>query len=143
MDHHLRRRVADNKLQFRHGEAVVQWQEDRAEPEAGELHLHRVGRVQRENRDAVAASHLQRIAQMAGQKRDAFIELAIGKPPAACEIDQRDLAWTAAAVMGDPVIVTDGHGTSPAGFFLAAATAQEPRSNSLTTMNWLSRNSTI
>ncbi len=59
VDHHDRRGIADDELQFGNGETIVERQEDRAEPEAGELHLQRIRRVERQHRDAVAARHLQ------------------------------------------------------------------------------------
>ena len=59
MDHHLRRGIADDELQLGNGEAGVERHEHRAEPAAGELHFQRIGRVQRQHRDAVAARDLE------------------------------------------------------------------------------------
>ena len=58
VDHHLWRGIADDELQFGNGEAGVQRQEHGADPAAGELHFQRIGRVQRQHRDAVAACDL-------------------------------------------------------------------------------------
>jgi hypothetical protein len=55
MDHQLRRGIADNVRKLRHGEAGVQRQEHRADAPTGELHLQRVGGVERQHRDPVAA----------------------------------------------------------------------------------------
>ncbi len=59
MDHHLGRGVADDVVQLGNGEAGVERQEHRADPEAGELHLQRIRGVQRQHRDAVAARNLR------------------------------------------------------------------------------------
>ena len=91
MDHHDRRGIADNELQLGNGEAIIERQEHRTQPEAGELHLHRIRRVQRQHRDTVAALHLQRIAQMAGKSRDARHRVAIG--------ERRPLARSISAVL--------------------------------------------
>ena len=91
MDHHLRRGIADDELQFGNGKAGVQRQEHRADPEAGELHLQRIGRVQRQHRDPVAARDAEFVAQMRGKPRDARVELRIGK--------RRSLARSMAAIL--------------------------------------------
>ena len=59
MDHEHGGGIADDVLQFGHGEARVQGQEDRAQPSAGELHLQRIGRVQRQHAHAVTARDLE------------------------------------------------------------------------------------
>ena len=74
VDHHLRRGIADDVLQFGNGEAGVQRQEHGADPETGELHLERIGRVQRQHRDAVAALDAESVAQMRGKARDPRVE---------------------------------------------------------------------
>ena len=71
--------VADDELQLGNGEAGVERQEHRADPEAGELHLQRIGCVQRQHRDPVAARDLEFVAQMRGEQRDARVELRIGE----------------------------------------------------------------
>ena len=108
MDHHLRRGIADDELQFGNGEAGVQRQEHRADPEAGELHFQRIGRVQRQHRDPVAARDLEPVAQMRGETRDPRVELRIGEAARAGEVDGRDLVRRAAAEMGDPVVIANG-----------------------------------
>jgi hypothetical protein len=110
VDHHLRRGIADDELQFGNREARVQRQEYRADPAAGELHFERIGRVQRQHGDAVAAPDLERVAQMGGQPRDPRVELRIGKPAIAGEVDGRTLVRRAAAEMRDPVVMANGQG---------------------------------
>jgi hypothetical protein len=107
MDHHLWRRIADDELQLGHGEAGVQRQKHRADPAAGELHFQRIGRVQRQHRDAVAAHDFQCVAQMGGKARNPRIELRVSETPLAREIDGRDLVRRPAAEMGDPVVVAN------------------------------------
>ena len=68
VDHQHRRGVADDELQLGHGEAGVQRQEHRADPPAGELHLQRIGRVQRQHRDPVAALTLSRSRRCAASR---------------------------------------------------------------------------
>ena len=97
VDHHLRRAIAGDELKLGNGEAGVQRHEDGAEPSAGELHLQRIGRVQRQHRDAVAARDLERVAEKRGEARDAGIELRIGEAALAREVDDRDLVRRAAA----------------------------------------------
>ena len=55
MDHQHGRGVADDVVQLGNGEAGVQRQEHGADPAAGELHLQRIGRIERQHGDAVAA----------------------------------------------------------------------------------------
>ena len=55
VDHQDGRGVADDVVQLGDGEAGVQRQEHRAEPAARELHFQRIGRVQRQHGDPVAA----------------------------------------------------------------------------------------
>ena len=107
MDHQARGRIADDVLQFGDGEAGVQRQENRAEPAAGELHLQRIGGVQREYGDAVAARDSEPVAQMRGEARNARIELRVGEFASAGEVDHRRFVRRAAAEMGDPVVVAN------------------------------------
>ena len=107
VDHHVRRGIADNELQFWNGEARIQRQEHRADPETGELHFQRIGRVQRQNRDPVAALDVKFVAQMRGKVRDARIELRVGKPAIAGEVNGCDLVRGAAAEMRNPVIIAN------------------------------------
>ena len=110
MDHHLRRGVADDELQLRNGQAGVERQEHRAEPAAGELHLQRIGRVQRQHRDAVAARDFELVAQMRGEARNARVELRVGEAALASEIDDGHLVRRAPAEMRDPVVIANGQG---------------------------------
>ncbi len=107
VDHHLRRRIADDELQLRHGEAGVERQEHGADPAAGELHFQRICRVQRQHRDPVAAHDFQPVAQMSGKPRNPRIELRVTKAALAREIDGRDLVRRPAAEMGDPVVMAN------------------------------------
>ena len=108
VDHHLRRSIADDELQFGNGETGVQRQEHRADPETGELHFQRIRRVQRQHRDPVAARDLELVAQMRGEARDSRVELRIGEAARASEVDGRDFVRRAAAEMGDPVVIANG-----------------------------------
>ena len=107
VDHHLRRGIADDELQFGNGQAGVERQEHRADPETGELHFQRIRRVQRQHRDPVAARDFQFVAQMGREQRDPRVELRIGKPAFAGEVDGRDLVRRAAAEMRDPVVIAN------------------------------------
>src|SRR5438105_11425968 len=109
MDHELGRRIADDVLKFGDREAGVQWQEDRADPSARELHLKRIRRVQGEHRNPVAAFDLAVVAQVRGEARDAGVELRVGELTFAGEVDNRRLGRRPAAEMGDPVIVANRH----------------------------------
>ena len=113
MQHQLRRGVGDNEFQLGHGEAIVERHEHRAQPPARELHFHRVGGVQRQHRDAVAARDTLRVLQMLSEARDAIVQRCVAQAPIAREIDQCDLARRAPRVMRDPVVVTHGHHTPP------------------------------
>ena len=107
MDHDLRRRIVDDELKLRDGEACVQGQENRAQPPAGELHLQRIGRVHGQHRDPVAARHLEPVAQMRGETRNPRVELRVGEPAFAGEVDNRQFFRRPAAEMGNPVIVAN------------------------------------
>ncbi len=48
----------------------VERQEHGADPAAGELHFQRIGGVQRQHRDAVAALDAESVAQMRRKPRD-------------------------------------------------------------------------
>ena len=110
VDHQHGCGVADDVVQLGHGEAGVQRQEHRADPAAGELHLQRIGRVQRQHRDPVAALDLEPVAQMRGEPRNPAVELRVGELAFAGEIDHRRLVRRAAAEMGDPVIMANRQG---------------------------------
>jgi hypothetical protein len=114
VDHHFRGGVADDELQLRHGQPRVQRQEYRADPETGELHFQRIGRVQRQHRDAVAARDAESVAEVRGQPRDPRVELRVGEPAFGGKVYRGDLARRAAAEMRDPVVVANGrHAFSP------------------------------
>ena len=107
MDHQPGRGVADDVVQLGNGEAGVQRQEHRAQPPAGELHLQRIGRIQRKHGDPVAALDAEPVAQMRGEPGNAGIELRVGEPASAGEVDGRQFVRRPAAEMRDPVIVAN------------------------------------
>ena len=107
MDHQHRRGVADDVVQLGNGEAGIQRQEHRADPPAGELHFQRIGGIEREHGDAVAALDAERPAQMRGEPGNAGIELRVSEASSAGEVDGRHLVRRAAAEMRDPVIVAN------------------------------------
>ena len=110
MDHDLGRSVADDELQFGHCQPGVERHEDRADAEAGELHLQRIGRVQRQHRDAIALADAADVAEMTGEEPDAGIELRIGEASVAAEIDHRGLGRRAPGMMRNPVVIPYRHG---------------------------------
>ena len=113
MDHEARGRIADDVLKFGDGKAGVQRQEHRAEPAAGELHLQRIGRVQRQHRDPVAARDSEPVPQMGGEPRNARVELRVGEVAPAGEVDNRRFIRRAAAEMGDPVVISNRQNLLP------------------------------
>ena len=76
-------------------------------PAAGELHFERIGGIEREHGDPVAALDAKPVAQMRGEPGNAGIELRVSEASSAGEVDGRHLVRRAAAEMRDPVIVTN------------------------------------
>src|SRR3954453_4548524 len=107
MNDQRRRGVADDVLQLGHGEAGIQRQKHRAYPSASELNLKRIGGVQGEHSDAVAALDVEPVAQMRGEVRNAGVELRVGELAPAGEVDGGKFVRRAAAEMRDPVIVAN------------------------------------
>ena len=103
------RAVGDNGMQLANRQAPVQRNEDRPDAKAGKLHLESIRRVVRQNRNTLARLDAEPTPQMARKRRDASIKFAVAETAATGQIHGRDRIWPAAGVMGNPVIVADGH----------------------------------
>ncbi len=109
MHHHLGRAIADDEMQLGYGEPCIERHEHCAKPAAGELHLQRIGGVERQHDDAIAAGDFQLLAQMRGEPRDAGIECCISEAATAREINRGQLVRCPPGEMRNPIIVPNGH----------------------------------
>ena len=113
VDHRLRRGVADDIVELRHGKPPVERYEHRADAEAGELYLQIVGGILGQQRHAVAGPDSQPAAQEARQAADPPVHLRIVDFAPACEIDQRGVFRPPPGMVRDPVEGLELHWRHP------------------------------
>ena len=113
-DQHLRGAIGQDRAQFGIGQPPVQRHENRAGPPAGELHVEDIGAVRGQHGDAVAGFDTKQRSESTGQARDTVVEHAIAVVPPGRQVYRRQRVRPPHGVMGDAVIIGNGHRRPPA-----------------------------